>query len=108
MMRGISLVQKSLDVLHAPIVTRLTPVAQSLPHNAAMLQIRSPLQAQIVQWLVAPGDTVPVLEAKKMDHEVRVGADGRVVELLFAVGGMGFEHELLLISDRLTHIPRGL
>ena len=101
-------------MLHAAIVTRLTHLRQGLPHNAAMLQIRSPLQAQIVQWLVAPGDpvhsgdVVAILEAMKMEHEVRATGDGRVVELLFAVGDMVAEHELLLISEHLTHIPRAL
>jgi acetyl-CoA carboxylase carboxyltransferase component len=101
-------------MLHIAIVTRLTLARQGLPHNAAMLQIRSPLQAQMVQWLVAPGDTVhagdvvAILEAMKMEHEVRAPANGRVVELLFAVGGMVNEGDLLLISELLTHIPRGL
>ena len=95
-------------VLHAAIVTRLTPFAQALSHNAAMLQIRSPLQAQIVQWQVAPGDpvragdVVVILEAMKMEHEVRADADGRVVELLFAVGDQVDENELLLISELLA------
>ena len=101
-------------MLHAAIVTRLTPFAQALSHNAAMLQIRSPLQAQIVQWQVAPGDpvragdVVVILEAMKMEHEVRADADGRVVELLFAVGDQVDENELLLISELVAHIPRGL
>jgi len=79
-----------------------------------MLQIRSPLQAQIVQWLVAPGDpvhagdVVAILEAMKMEHEVRATHDGRVSELLFAVGDMVAENELLLLSERLAHIPQGL
>jgi acetyl-CoA carboxylase carboxyltransferase component len=101
-------------VLHIAIVTRLTPPRQGLPHNAAMLQIRSPLQAQMVQWLVGPGDpvhagdVVAILEAMKMEHEVRAPADGRVVELLFAAGDMVNDGDLLLISELLTHIPRGL
>jgi biotin carboxyl carrier protein len=100
-------------VLHIAIVTRLTPPRQGLPHNAAMLQIRSPLQAQMVQWLVGPGDpvhagdVVAILEAMKMEHEVRAPADGRVVELLFAAGDMVNDGDLLLISELLTHIPRG-
>ena len=79
-----------------------------------MLQIRSPLQAQMVQWLVGPGDpvhagdVVAILEAMKMEHEVRAPADGRVVELLFAAGDMVNDGDLLLISELLTHIPRGL
>jgi acetyl-CoA carboxylase carboxyltransferase component len=57
-----------------------------------MITMRSPLQAQVVQWLVAPGDTVRrgdalvVLEAMKMEHELRAEADGRVVALLLSPG----------------------
>lgn len=52
----------------------------------------SPLQAQVVEWLVAPGDTVRagqivvILEAMKMEHEVRAGHDGVLAELRFGVG----------------------
>jgi len=79
-----------------------------------MHKLHSPLQAQIVQWLVAPGDTVRagdvmlILEAMKMEHEVRAQADGRVAELLFAAGELVNEGDLLLISERIAHIPRGL
>jgi acetyl-CoA carboxylase carboxyltransferase component len=79
-----------------------------------MLHIRSPLQAQMVEWLVAPGDTVragdvvAILEAMKMEHEVRAPCDARIVELLFAAGDQVEENELLLISELLAHIPRGL
>jgi acetyl-CoA carboxylase carboxyltransferase component len=57
-----------------------------------MNSLRSPLAAQIVQWQVAPGDTVRVgdvlviLEAMKMEHELRAEAPGRVLELLYAGG----------------------
>ena len=50
-----------------------------------MTPIRSPLQAQIVQWLVVPGDAVQagdllvILEAMKMEHEVRAGHSRSVV-----------------------------
>jgi acetyl-CoA carboxylase carboxyltransferase component len=79
-----------------------------------MHQLRSPLQAQIVQWLVAPGDTVyagdvvVILEAMKMEHEVRALADGRVLELLLAPGDLVGEDEVLLISEHNTSIPRGM
>ncbi len=79
-----------------------------------MHQLRSPLQAQIVQWLVAPGDTVRagdvvvILEAMKMEHEVRALADGRVLELLFAPGDLVGDDEVLLISEHIVDIPRGL
>ncbi|WP_371133207.1 carboxyl transferase domain-containing protein [Hydrogenophaga sp.] len=54
--------------------------------------MRSPLQAQLVQWLVDPGDTVRagdplvILEAMKMEHELRAEAAGRVVERFFSEG----------------------
>mgnify|MGYP000700472277 CR=1 FL=1 len=73
-----------------------------------MTEFRSPLQAQIVQWFVAPGDTVRtgdvlvILEAMKMEHEVRATDDGRVTELLFAAGDTVNEGDLLLISERVT------
>jgi acetyl-CoA carboxylase carboxyltransferase component len=57
-----------------------------------MTELRSPLQAQLVQWQVNPGDAVRagdvvvILEAMKMEHEVRAGASGRVRELFFAAG----------------------
>ena len=57
-----------------------------------MTTVRSPLQAQLVQWLVDPGDTVRagdplvVLEAMKMEHELRAEAAGRVVERFFSEG----------------------
>jgi acetyl-CoA carboxylase carboxyltransferase component len=57
-----------------------------------MNSLRSPLAAQIVQWLVAPGDVVRagdvlvILEAMKMEHELRAEAPARVLELLYADG----------------------
>ena len=78
-----------------------------------MNKVFSPLQAQVVQWLAAPGDTVRagdvvvILEAMKMEHEVRATADGRVKELLFAVGEAVNEGDLLLILELVTHISRG-
>ena len=68
----------------------------------------------MVQWLVAPGDTVragdvvAILEAMKMEHEVRATCDARIVELLFAAGDQVEENDSLLISELLAHIPRGL
>jgi acetyl-CoA carboxylase carboxyltransferase component len=79
-----------------------------------MHPIRSPLQAQIVQWLIAPGATVNagevvvILEAMKMEHEVRAEAAGRITELLFAAGDMVHQGDLLCISERLAQHPRGL
>ncbi|HEY0823978.1 MAG TPA: carboxyl transferase domain-containing protein [Ramlibacter sp.] len=67
--------------------------------------MRSPLQAQVVQWLVAPGDpvragdVVVILEAMKMEHEVRSHAEGRVRERLFGQGETVQEREVLLTIE---------
>ena len=59
-----------------------------------MIEIHAPLQAQIVQWQIRPGDTVQagnllvILEAMKMEHEVRAPHDGRVMELYFTQGDL--------------------
>jgi acetyl-CoA carboxylase carboxyltransferase component len=70
-----------------------------------MPELRSPLQAQVVQWLVAPGDAVRagdlvvILEAMKMEHELRAPCDGRVRERLFAEGDTVAEREVLLTLE---------
>jgi acetyl-CoA carboxylase carboxyltransferase component len=70
-----------------------------------MTELRAPLQAQVVEWLVAPGDTVRagdvlvILEAMKMEHEVRSPTAGRVRERLFAQGDTVQERELLLTLE---------
>ena len=77
-----------------------------------MTELRSPLQAQIVQWLVAPGDTVRdgdvllILEAMKMEHELRATGDARVVELLALVGDAVNEGDVLLKMERPVAVPR--
>lgn len=54
--------------------------------------MRSPLQAQVVQWLAQPGDAVRqdqpllVVEAMKMEHELRAERDGRLAECLVVPG----------------------
>ena len=65
--------------------------------------VRAPLQAQIVEWLVAPGDRVRpgdllvVLEAMKMEHEVCAEAPGQVLERFYGVGD-AVEHLAELLS----------
>ena len=72
-----------------------------------MTELRSPLQALIVQWQVRPGDAfaagdvLVIIEAMKMEHELRAGASGRVRELLFASGETVNEGDLLLAADRI-------
>jgi acetyl-CoA carboxylase carboxyltransferase component len=70
-----------------------------------MTELRSPLQAQVVEWLVAPGDVVRagdlvvILEAMKMEHEVRAPAAGRVREVRFGPGEAVGEKEVLLVLE---------
>ncbi|MBX3585911.1 MAG: biotin/lipoyl-binding protein [Ramlibacter sp.] len=79
-----------------------------------MTELRSPLQAQIVQWLVQPGDTVQagdlllVLEAMKMEHELRASAAGRIRELRYAAGEAVNEGDVLLISEHVMAASPGL
>ena len=75
--------------------------------------LRSPLQAQIVQWCVAPGqafaqgDVLVILEAMKMEHELRAPCAGQVRELFFAVGDAVQENTLLLNWEQtITQIRR--
>ncbi|RYF16934.1 MAG: biotin carboxylase [Comamonadaceae bacterium] len=76
-----------------------------------MTELRSPLQAQVVQWLVAPGDAVRagdvvvILEAMKMEHEVKAPEDGVVKERLFAEGEAVAANELLLVLDPCAPTP---
>ncbi len=76
--------------------------------------IRAPLQAQIVQWLVQPGDLVQadallvVLEAMKMEHELRAPVAGRVSALLRDTGELVAEGELLLNIEQTIQAGQGL
>jgi acetyl-CoA carboxylase carboxyltransferase component len=73
-----------------------------------MPELRSPLTAQIVEWRVRPGDTVHagdlllVLEAMKMEHEVRATASGVVRELFYAAGEPVNEGDVLAATDAVT------
>ena len=74
--------------------------------------IRSPLQATIVQWLVHPGDVfqagdvLVILEAMKMEHEVRALAPGQVASHQFNVGDLVNENDLLLYSEQTLPVIR--
>src|SRR6185369_4471140 len=70
-----------------------------------MSELRAPLQAQLVQWLVGPGDTVRagdvvvILEAMKMEHEVRAAAAGRVRQLFYAAGETVDKGDVLMMTQ---------
>ncbi|HOF31308.1 MAG TPA: biotin carboxylase, partial [Burkholderiaceae bacterium] len=48
------------------------------------------------------GDVLVILEAMKMEHEVRATDDGRVTELLFVAGDTVNEGDLLLNSEQIS------
>jgi acetyl-CoA carboxylase carboxyltransferase component len=79
-----------------------------------MSDIRSPLQAQVVQWLVQPGDTVAqgavlvILEAMKMEHEVLAPHAGRVGERFADVGELVTDGQVLSKLELLTPVVRAL
>jgi acetyl-CoA carboxylase carboxyltransferase component len=86
-----------------------------------MQNIHSPLQAQVVQWLVQPGksvaagDVLVILEAMKMEHEIRAPQAGHLAEVYFEAGETVNEGDALaswtqldsgpLHSDAAAHAP---
>ncbi len=74
-----------------------------------MTEIRSPLQAQIVQWhvqsgaSVRAGDLLLVVEAMKMEHELRAEHDGVLGELFYADGALVAEGEVLATLKLVSH-----
>jgi len=97
-----------------PVVTRLTARLLALSQNPCMTEIRSPLQAQIVQWLVAPGahvragEVLLILEAMKMEHELRAERDGVLGECFHAAGDSVQAGELLSNLELPREMVRGL
>ncbi|MBG9388611.1 biotin carboxylase [Caenimonas sp. DR4.4] len=78
-----------------------------------MTDLRAPLQAQLVEWQVAPGATVragqvvAILEAMKMEHEVRATEDGDVIELFFERGDIVDEGDVLArLAPVAAHKPQ--
>ncbi len=88
----------------------LTCRVPSLSQNPAMIEILSPLQAQIVQWHVQAGanvragDLLLVLEAMKMEHELRAEHDGVLRELFFVDGAVVAEGEVLATLERMAQV----
>ena len=76
-----------------------------------MQAIHSPLQAQVVQWLVAPGqavaagDVLVILEAMKMEHEIRAPQAGVLGARHAEPGQMVGEGELLLTLGPVAQAP---
>ena len=76
-----------------------------------MQNILSPLQAQVVQWLVQPGeivtagDVLVILEAMKMEHEIRAPHPGSLAELYFQAGETVNEGDALASWTRMEATP---
>ena len=72
------------------------------------------MQAQLVQWQVSVGDVVQagdvllVLEAMKMEHELRAQADGTVTQRYFEAGEIVNSNDLLLTLEQNNRIIRQL
>ncbi len=79
-----------------------------------MPELRSPLHAQLVQWQVAPGDMVAagdvllILEAMKMEHEIRAPQAGRIMALFYVAGEAVAEGDVLLNWELSAQSPSGL
>src|SRR3954469_2683474 len=74
-------------------------------------KITAPMACSVVEVAVRSGETVDagqlllVVEAMKMEHEIRASARGRVVELLAVAGDAVGEGELLIRLDSATPEP---
>ena len=75
----------------------------------------APLQSQVVEVCVAVGDTVRagdalvIVEAMKMEHELRADMDGCVAELLCVIGDVVHEGDpLLVLAPVVAGTPTGV
>ena len=79
-----------------------------------MTPLRSPLQAQVVECTVAVGDAVRagdvllILEAMKMEHELRAEVDGVVAERCCAAGETVQSGDVLLVLTERASGERGV
>jgi acetyl-CoA carboxylase carboxyltransferase component len=71
----------------------------------------APLQSQVVELCVSVGDTVRagdplvIVEAMKMEHELRADSEGCVAEVLCAVGDVVHEGDALLVLGSAASEP---
>jgi acetyl-CoA carboxylase carboxyltransferase component len=73
------------------------------------MNITAPLQATVVEWFVAKGDAVTkdqvivILEAMKMEHEIKVGCDGLITECLVKAGDLVQQGETLAVIESVAN-----
>ncbi len=56
--------------------------------------------------MVQAGDVLVILEAMKMEHELRASADGRIREILYATGETVNEGDVLCMSEPMSDLIR--
>ena len=75
--------------------------------------VRAPMASTIVEVSAAPGQPVRagqalvVVEAMKMEHELRAGADARVAEVLVRAGDTVDEGDVLVSAVQAARCPEG-
>ena len=84
------------------LVEEFDPIAHSADGATEGGRLTAPMPGKVIAFLVQAGDTVTtgqalaVMEAMKMEHTIAAPRDGRVGELLYAVGDQVGEGEELL------------
>ena len=101
---------EEIDAAAAPVAPVATPVAApaapatptAAPASAGSVEVKAPLQGNVLKVLVKPGDTVKkgspvcVIEALKMENDVPAPADGVVASVLVKSGDSVKTDEVLL------------
>jgi pyruvate/2-oxoglutarate dehydrogenase complex dihydrolipoamide acyltransferase (E2) component len=96
----------------------MAPMEKTPMPSPSQVDIRAPMACTVVEVAVVigaevrAGQTLVVVEAMKMEHEIRAECDGRVVQLSARVGELVGEGELLVTLSRLAgrgpHLQRAL
>ena len=94
-----------------PVATVAAPLA-AVATPPGTTPVRAPMQGTVVNLLVEPGDavwagrTVAILEAMKMEHEVRAEVSGVVRQLGAGAGDTIFEdHPLVFLDEQPVERP---
>lgn len=102
---------EEIDATAAPVAPVSAPVAApaapaaapaTAPAAAGSVEVKAPLQGNVLKVLVKPGDTVKkgspvcVIEALKMENDVPAPADGVVASVLVKSGDSVKTDEVLL------------
>jgi 3-methylcrotonyl-CoA carboxylase alpha subunit len=88
------------------LVAEYDPIAHAGDHAGEAGRLTAPMPGKVIAFHVKAGETVrrgqalAVMEAMKMEHTLHAPRDGRVLELLYAVGDQVTEGgELLRLSE---------